>query len=204
VNKKLKTGGILVFNQKGRHSETKKSKRVPPFLLQIVLTIYEINSFFEKGLSLIYAASYGSIQNAIKKLLKNGLIEFEEIVEKGRNKKKYSLNERGRQTFFDWMLSEINTNKLETCMLSKIFFLGYVESLQERVTILNDMIDKVEADYHSLKEIETSVQPKSLPVESEAIVKYQMKTLEYGKLTHQTALKWLQRMKAEIQSQLKE
>jgi len=73
-------------------------------LLYKPLTIYEINSFFENGLFLIYAASYGSLQNAIKKLLKNDWIEFEEVVENGRNKKIYSLKKKGTQAFFTWML----------------------------------------------------------------------------------------------------
>jgi len=172
-------------------------------LLHKSLTIYEINAFFEKGLFLIYAASYGSIQNALKKLLKKDLIEFEEVVESGRNKKIYSLKETGRKAFFTWMLSEINTNKLETCMLSKIFFLGYVESLQDRLSILNDMMDKVEGDYNSLNEIESSIETDAIPESYRELVLYQMKTLEYGKLTHQTALKWLRSMKDDIQTRLK-
>lgn len=172
-------------------------------LLYKPLTIYEINAFFERGLFLIYAASYGSIQNALKKLLNKDLIEFEEIVEKGRNKKIYSLKETGREAFFTWMLSEIKTNKLETCILSKIFFLGYVESLKDRMTILNDMIDKVEVDYNSLNEIESSIETDAVSESYRELVMYQMKTLEYGKLTHQTALKWLQSMKDDIQSRLK-
>ena len=172
-------------------------------LLYKPLTIYEINSFFENGLFLIYAASYGSLQNAIKKLLKNDWIEFEEVVENGRNKKIYNLKKKGTQAFFTWMLSEINTNKLETSILSKIFFLGYIDSLQDRLSILNGMIARVEGDYNSIKAVETSIQSNALPETFNKIVKYQMKTLEYGKMTHQTALKWLQSMKTDIESQLK-
>jgi len=65
------------------------------------------------------------------------------------------------------------------------------------------MITRVESDYNSLKTVETSIQSNALPETFNKIVKYQMKTLEYGKMTHQTALKWLQSMKTDIESQLK-
>ena len=55
------------------------------------MTIYEINTSFKKGLFLIYSASYGSLQNAVKKLLKKEFITFRETVENGRNKKIYSI-----------------------------------------------------------------------------------------------------------------
>ena len=55
------------------------------------LTVYDIKTILEKKISPFYAASYGSIQAAVRKLLKNEHVTFTEKVEKGRNKKVYSI-----------------------------------------------------------------------------------------------------------------
>ena len=64
------------------------------------MTIYEMNSSFKKGLSLIYSASYGSLQNATKKLIKTEWIHFTQTIENGRNKKIYSISDQGKAAFY--------------------------------------------------------------------------------------------------------
>ena len=65
-------------------------------------TIYQLRSRIDKGLSLMYSSSMGSIQAAIKKLLQAGYIEYQEIVENGKYKKMYHITENGKRYFLDW------------------------------------------------------------------------------------------------------
>ncbi len=60
-------------------------------------TIYEIRAKFEGNLGLMYSSSMGSIQAAIRKLLKNGYITYTEVVENGKYKKRYQITEGGRE-----------------------------------------------------------------------------------------------------------
>ena len=62
-------------------------------------TIYEIRERINKGLNMMYSSSMGSIQAAIKKLLENNYIEFEEIVDNGKYKKVYSITTSGKEYF---------------------------------------------------------------------------------------------------------
>lgn len=50
-------------------------------------TIYQLRKRINDGLNLFYSCSMGSIQAAIKKLLRNGYISISEKIEKGKLKK---------------------------------------------------------------------------------------------------------------------
>jgi hypothetical protein len=58
------------------------------------MTVYEINKALERGVSLFYSASFGSINAAIGRLLEKGWISGQEKVENGRNKKIFQLTPR--------------------------------------------------------------------------------------------------------------
>ena len=46
--------------------------------------IYQLRSRIDKGLNIMYSSSMGSIQAAIKKLMKNEYIDFREVQENGK------------------------------------------------------------------------------------------------------------------------
>ena len=62
-------------------------------------TIYQLRERIEKGLHLMYSSSMGSIQAAVKKLLRCGYISYEEVVENGKYRKDL-CNYRQRATVF--------------------------------------------------------------------------------------------------------
>lgn len=156
------------------------------------MTIYQLNQAFSSGLSLIYSASYGSIQNAIKKLLAGEEIGFIETVENGRNKKIYHLTDEGRISFFQWMHAELPMNKLEMVALSKVFFLGLIVSAEEKKQILEKILTAIISMESELTELAKTLTQLQLPEEAMKIYRYQFKTLDYGILTHGVAREWVQ------------
>ncbi len=168
------------------------------------MTIYELNSAFGQGLSLIYSASYGNLQYAVKKLLKDEFIEFREVVENGRNKKIYSIKESGFRAFHDWMESEIPLNKLETIMLSKVYFLGLVKDPSIRLEIVSEMIEKAGRVDTGLRQLHDEVAAIQLPENLIDIAKYQFKTLDYGIMAHASGIRWLTDLLDDIRNEMKE
>ncbi len=162
------------------------------------MTLYELNTSFKKGLSLIYSASYGSLQTAVKKLLKSEYVYFEEAVSNGRNKKIYHINEKGIEAFFNWMHSEIPEKKLETVLLSKIYFLGLIESKEERLSIIDHMIQKTKSVESDLKFYQEQLDELDIPDEHMDIAKFQLKTLDFGVSSHTHALEWLEKMRDDL------
>ena len=154
------------------------------------LTLYELNRAFKQGISMFYSASYGSLQIAIKNLLSKGMIVFEEKVEKGRNKKIYSITEDGRDAFFRWMFAEIPANKLEVTALSKVYFFGLLQDFEQRRQIVLEILRKIELVQGELKDINEEISRYDIPESYQEILKYQLKTLDYGQKAHLFAKEW--------------
>jgi len=171
-------------------------------LLYKSMTIYDLNIAFKKGLFLIYSASYGSLQNAVKKLLRNEYISFTEKVSNGRNKKIYSITPSGKEYFFEWMHSETEENKLEINVLSKIYFLGFIENRNEKLEIVDDMISKTEKVCGELSRYYDSLKLMKQREENKELAKYSIKTLDYGIMSHKAAIEWLYELKDEIENGL--
>lgn len=170
-------------------------------LLLKSMTIYELNQAFKGSISMFYSASYGSLQNATKKLLEKQWITKIEKVENGRNKKIFSINQAGQQAFTEWMFSEINPNKLETTALSKVSFLGLIPSPEDKKQVLQSIlntINQIDQELHQTK-IELDQLEPQLPPEYQATFKYQLKPLEYGIRSHQMARQWVQEMIDELE-----
>jgi DNA-binding PadR family transcriptional regulator len=164
------------------------------------LTIYGLNRAFKQGISLFYSASYGSLQTAVKNLLGKGWIVFEERVDQGRNKKVYSITEHGRQAFYEWMLAEIPANKLEVTALSKVFFLGLMESMEQKRQIVREILNKVDLVQKELSEMRQEISGYEIPDPYREIFKYQMKTLDYGLHAHDFARQWFLALLNEMES----
>lgn len=154
------------------------------------LTLYELNQSFKQGISMFYSASFGSLQAAVKSLLRKGWIVFEERVEHGRNKKVYSINEAGRAAFYQWMLAEIPSNKLEVTALSRVYFLGLIPTVAQQKQILVEILNKIQQVHGELNQMNAELSRLEIPAEYQGILKYQLKTLDYGIQSHVFAREW--------------
>jgi len=162
------------------------------------MTIYELNKGFGSGLSMIYAASYGNLQYAVNKLLTKEMISFEERVDNGRNKKIYHINEKGIAAFFAWMMDDIDPKNIETLMLAKVYFMGFVEDDNDKRAIIDKILKAGEEHAAGLNEIKKTVDNLDLPPEAWKIAKYSISTLEYGIGSYEFAITWLKKLRSEI------
>ena len=166
------------------------------------LTLYELNRSFKQGISMFYSASYGSLQIAVKNLFNRGMIVFEEKVDKGRNKKVYSITEHGRETFYQWMLDEIPINKLEVTALSKVFFLGLIPNKEQKKQIVLEILSKIQLVQDELGKMNEEISRIEIPASYRGILKYQIKTLDYGLKAHSSARDWFLALLNELESPL--
>ncbi len=146
-------------------------------LLRDQLTIYQLRSIFNQSFSMIYGDSYGSLQSALKRLLAQGLIRFEETREGGRRKKIYQINAQGKARFFDWMMEDIPLSKLETASLTRLFFLGELEQ-PGRLTVLARIQEAID-QYHRILQ---GIQQQNAPYYqlTEPWVRYRLHMLDYA------------------------
>lgn len=156
------------------------------------MTIYEMNGHFKHGLSLAYSASYGSLQNGLKKLLNQNLITVEATVDSGRQKKVYQINKAGEEVFKTWMLSEIPLHKLNTLLIAKLYFLDHL-ALEDQLLLVSHLIEQTEAKELHLMKLEK--ESKSLNPTKE----FQIKTLDYGMMAQTSSLHWLSDLHIELE-----
>ncbi|MCM1988885.1 PadR family transcriptional regulator [Oceanirhabdus seepicola] len=164
------------------------------------MTGYEIQQFLKKNLSTICSNSAGSVQTALKKLSLQDSIEFEEYVEKGKNKKLYSITEKGRTNFLEWIVTPMQTKKVKNMELSKLFFLGIAPKEERRKSILGYIaqLETVKAVLISIKEeFEHMKSGEILDTEDkflQDVFIYQGYTLEYGIDSAEFEIEWYKKL----------
>ena len=139
------------------------------------MTAYELRNFIKNNFKSMYSDSLGSIQAALKKLFELEMVTFEELVEKGVNKKRYSITEAGQETLIEWIKIPINTSKTKNYDFGKLFFMGYV-SKKDQKTLIDKIILSLEEEYEALKKLKESI---DVDEESEEIENYLLTDMEY-------------------------
>lgn len=118
-------------------------------------TIYEMRKMIETNFTSISSNSMGSMQTAIKKLLEKNCITFSEHVEKGVNKKVYSITEAGKKKFFS-NISAPMKYKEKNMELNKFFFLGFLEK-EAQIRSLDSYIKELHHELAMLQEVQERV-----------------------------------------------
>ena len=143
-------------------------------------TIYQLRKRINEGLNLMYSCSTGSIQAAIKKLLKSGCIGVEEIKENGRIKKLYVITESGKEKFGLWVNAPIDCHAAKNPELTKIYFMGFTEK-ETRIKLIESHISGLVKIYGSLDKICKEGEDLAAGISGNDILFYQLRTAEYGR-----------------------
>lgn len=143
-------------------------------------TIYQLRERINKGMHLMYSGSMGSIQAAIKKLLNNGYIRYEESTENGRYRKTYSITDSGKRHFFEWIDSPIETQNTKNPELVKIYFMGFADKDSRKANI-EKYLSILTKQYHMLSAICEEGDHIKVMGKQQDIVFYQLAAARYGR-----------------------
>ncbi len=132
------------------------------------MTAYEIRNVIKNNFKSICSDSLGSIQAALKKLLALKMLALEELVEKGVNKKRYTITDIGQQALIEWIKIPMDLSKTKNMDLGKLLFMGYVPKEQQK-KLLDAVILALEEEYRELKALKDSINAEE---EKAAIEKY--------------------------------
>lgn len=162
-------------------------------------TIYQLRERIDKGLNLMYSSSMGSIQAAVKKLLDSGYIDYKEIVENGKYKKIYSITESGKQFFFIWINSPIDSQHSKNPELAKLYFMGFSDvncredSIKAHINYLNEQ-------YLALNAICEEADSVKYPDEHKDIFVYQLACARYGRDLMKFNIDWYKKLLKETRN----
>ena len=152
-------------------------------------TIYQLRKRINDGLNLMYSCSTGSIQAAIKKLLKCGYIDVVEISENGKLKKLYSITDNGKHHFNAWVNSPFENNASKNPELTKIYFMGF-SAQENRVNLIENHINELIKIHSELDVICKNGKSMSAELQDNEILYYQLQTAIYGRDLMQFNIEW--------------
>lgn len=139
------------------------------------MTAYEIRNIIRSNFKSMCSDSLGSIQAALKKLSELEMVTFEELVEKGVNKKRYAITDTGQESLIEWIKIPIDTSKTKNLDFGKLLFMGYVsKDVQEE--LINKIILSLEREYMELKKLKESIHAEN---ERASLEKYLSTDAEY-------------------------
>jgi DNA-binding PadR family transcriptional regulator len=157
------------------------------------MTAYEINKALERGVSLFYHASFGSINAAVGRLFEKGWVLGEEKVENGRNKKVFHLTAAGRQAFHNWLGTEIEGEKVKDPALTRLYFLGFA-SPTERIRVVAAHLKKMRRKLDALELIHQQAAEIETPPDMAEVRQFQLVTLDYGRAFYTFNIAWYQHL----------
>ena len=120
------------------------------------MTAYELRNVIRNNFKSMCSDSLGSIQATLKKLFISEMVTFEELVEKGVNKKRYSITDIGQKTLIEWIRVPIDISKTKNLDIGKLLFMGYI-SKNEQKNLIDKIIHSLEEEYTALKKLRESI-----------------------------------------------
>lgn len=126
------------------------------FLMYNKLTGYDIKQIMMQSTSNFMNASFGSIYPALDKLEKSGLINSTKVIENGKYKKIYEINESGKEVFIKWLEEPIDFMKSYEDILSKTFFYGNL-SKEKASYLIEQLIRDINKKILELEEVQKEV-----------------------------------------------
>ncbi|MBT2486081.1 MULTISPECIES: PadR family transcriptional regulator [unclassified Microbacterium] len=162
-------------------------------LLDGPLALYDVHKRFTGGISLFYAASFGSIQRALRQLEAQGWVLPADAADTRRRRKLYAVTDTGRQTWREWMLSPLSGSDAEPLMLARIYLLGSLPAGERRECIAV-VRARLTEDGNALTSLATELDSAEIPAASAEVFRYRRATLDYGIRSHTLALTWLDQL----------
>ena len=160
-------------------------------LMLTPMSLYDLHKQFSAGPSLFYAASFGSIQRALRQLVGQGLATVTDAPDSGRGRKLHTPTTAGIEAWRAWMREPIGGANAETAMLAKVYLLGLLPAGAERDDALAALKGSVGGALAELRGVARDLDAAEIPREYAGVFRYQRATLDYGLRSHELALQWL-------------
>ena len=139
------------------------------------MTAYEIRNVIKNNFKSMCSDSLGSIQVALKKLFELKMVTFEEVVEKGVNKKRSAITDIGQKKLIEWIKIPIDTSKTKNVDFGKLLFMGYV-SRNDQKNLIDKIILSIEQEHTALKSLKESIHAEE---ERKMLADYLLTDIEY-------------------------
>jgi DNA-binding PadR family transcriptional regulator len=113
---------------------------------------YDMKKCFESSFGHFFPAGYGSIYPALATLARDGLVEFEQVLQDGKpDRKVYHLTDKGREALMDGLAKPNPAHKLRSEFLATMWFAHLMTdeqidtAIKTRLTEIDGFLEMIEA-----------------------------------------------------------
>ena len=154
-------------------------KIILSILMMSRLTVYEMRVIIKRNFKSMCSDSLGGIQAAVKKLLAAEMVTCSEYVEKGVNKKRYSITDKGRKELLGWLNTPADMSDAKNMELGKLLFMGLVPA-KERIALVGEIIALLEKELAEILGIQAYAQSEATSKQIQQIMAYWEYDAEYS------------------------
>lgn len=148
---------------------------------------YDIKKFCDKTISHFWNENFGHIYPVLKQLQQEGLI-IQSDGEKQDRRKVYTITEKGKQAFYDWMIQPLEFQPIRSELLLKLSFGDKIP----KESIIG-MLEEVKA--RNIMKIEKYKEMEQMYLNNEKAKKdsqyiYLLSSLRFGITSAEATIKW--------------
>jgi len=104
---------------------------------------YDMKKCFESSFGHFFPAGYGSIYPALAALARNGLVEFEEVLQEGKpDRKVYSITQKGREELMRDLSNSDLSHKIRSEFLATLWF-AHLMSEKQINTVIDCKLEEI-------------------------------------------------------------
>lgn len=145
---------------------------------------YDIKQLMSTSTNFFFQASFGSIYPTLKSLEKKSCVVSKELTENKKIKIVYSITDKGRKKFLNWLEAPTKIAKVKDEFLVKLFF---ARNLDE-----DKLIRAIQAHIEELKEIISQLE--LIDKMAQNADKFQRYTLKFGLDYYKFHVSWYQNL----------
>ena len=154
---------------------------------------YDLNKLFQGSVGNFWTTDQSQIYRALHKLLENGWVETETIIQdQTPNKKVYHLTPTGLDELRRWIATPLpQDDAVRIRRLGQVFF-GDLVDRDDLLNMLKSDLEKLRAAQAHLAAIEARVFPRieSLPLQQQL----RLMTLKYGLMQYEFEIRWYEEL----------
>lgn len=116
---------------------------------------YDMKKCFESSFGHFFPAGYGSIYPALATLARNGLVEFEQVLQDGKpDRKVYNITEKGREALMEGLANANPAHKLRSEFLATLWF-AHLMTAEQIDTVIDNKLAEINEFLEMIEEFQS-------------------------------------------------
>ena len=164
------------------------------------LTGYALKKNFDESVQHFWPANQSQIYRTLASLKDEGLVALEVIEREGRlDKKVYHITPEGREALHGWLSAPLPPQDTREAFLIQLYF-GSLMTDEEIESLLQNAKEALEAKLSRYAVIHNAYRGEIEKRKDPRALFMRLITLEFGILTNQTSLAWLESVSTRLES----